>query len=983
LRTFLLVLIAAAAGPTAGGETVDITVHEGTSMAIALSPDRRTIAIDVQGSLWTLPATGGAARRITDEYNDARQPAWGPDGRTIAFQGYRDGTWHIWTVAPDGSGLKAVTSGPFDDREPHWSPDGARIAFSSDRSGNYDIWELDVRSGLARQLTKHPANDFSPTWSPDGKEIAFISDRVPEPGVYAITPEGTERLLASSPGTLGAPSWRPGGTQVLYGVTAAGVARLVLDGQPLVSGEDVHPFRAQWISATEFVYASDGKIRRRSIDPTKKDASTIEFTATLSLTSATYTRRKRDFDGTQPRPTLGILRPAMSPDGKRLAFVALGDLWVMPLGGRPSRLTDDRFVDSDPAWSPDGTRLAFSSDRAGGMDIWIRHLASGRDLRLTELPDAEMAAAWSPDGKRIAFIAMSGFKQGEVHVVDANGGPPRKIFDRSFGPGYPSWSPDGRFVVISALKPYSGRFREGTNHMRLIPVDGGESRLVAPFAHQSLGKRSGDGPFWSPDGRWMAFVGDGHLQVIPVGPSGNPTGPSRALTSELADSISWAGSGRILYMAADRVKLVSIEDGIAKDVLIDLTWRAKVPTGRTVVHAGRLIDMRQPAARTEMDIVIEGHRIRSVEPHRADLHTGAVVDAAGLSVMPGLVEAHGHLHREQGELFGRAHLAYGITTVRSPGAHPYEALEEREAIDSGRRIGPRVFTTGYLLDGRRPYYPLASTAADEAVVDMELDRARRLEYDLLKTYVRLPDLLQKHAIEGAHRIGIPVSSHEVYPAALSGIDSVEHLTGTSRRGYSPKRSLTGAMYEDVIQIVARSGMTITPTAVLTLGGLPGMLARDPSIVQDRRSQALSPAWVVAAMRASSGPAGGGPAADPQARAQAARRASDNLLKLLKAGARIVAGVDSPLVPYGISLHAELEAYVAAGFTPFQALQTATVNTAELLNAEIGVIEAGRLADLVMVEGDPLADIRAARNVRKVIKNGEVFDVEELLNRRIR
>jgi imidazolonepropionase-like amidohydrolase len=178
-------------------------------------------------------------------------------------------------------------------------------------------------------------------------------------------------------------------------------------------------------------------------------------------------------------------------------------------------------------------------------------------------------------------------------------------------------------------------------------------------------------------------------------------------------------------------------------------------------------------------------------------------------------------------------------------------------------------------------------------------------------------------------------------------------------------------------------MTITPTAVLTLGGLPGMLARDPSIVQDRRSQALFPAWVVAAMRAPPGQAGGGPAADPQARAQAARRASDNLLKLLKAGARIVAGVDSPLVPYGVSLHAELEAYVAAGFTPLQALQTATVNTAGLLSAEIGVIEAGRLADLVMVEGDPLADIRAARNVRKVVKNGEVFDVEEVLNRRIR
>src|SRR5678815_5502587 len=92
---------------------VDVIVHEGTSMAVAVSPDRSTLVIDLQGGLWTLPVGGGTAKRITDEYNDARQPSWSPDGKRIAFQGYRDGTWCIWTVAPAGSDLKALTSGPF------------------------------------------------------------------------------------------------------------------------------------------------------------------------------------------------------------------------------------------------------------------------------------------------------------------------------------------------------------------------------------------------------------------------------------------------------------------------------------------------------------------------------------------------------------------------------------------------------------------------------------------------------------------------------------------------------------------------------------------------------------------------------------------------------------------------------------------------------------------------------------------------------
>ena len=217
-----------------------------------------------------------AARRSESSTSTTTRgsPSWSPDGKTIAFQGYRDGTWRIWTVAPDGTGAAAITAGPFDDREPHWSPDGTRIAFSSDRSGNYDIWMLDVNSRQATQVTKNPANDFTPTWSPDGREIAFVSTRTPSPGVYAID-AGRRRAAARRRRWHRRHAVVDAGRQRrrLQRRRAAARARLMLGTQELAASEDVFPFRAQWLSANELLYTADGKIKRRIADAPEASSS--------------------------------------------------------------------------------------------------------------------------------------------------------------------------------------------------------------------------------------------------------------------------------------------------------------------------------------------------------------------------------------------------------------------------------------------------------------------------------------------------------------------------------------------------------------------------------------------------------------------------------------------------------------------------------------------------------------------------------------
>jgi len=970
-----LAIIAAQDFPTT--RQITLTLTEGTSMAAAVSPDRRSIAIDLLGSLWVLPARGGEAKRITPELLEARLPTWSPDSQSIAFQGYEDGTWHIYVINRNGGDAKAVTRGEFDDREPAWSHDGSRIAFSSDRYGGIStIWEVGLASGSLRRVSAR--DGWSPTWSPNDDEIGFVSQdrersaladiRESVPGFWAVSAQGRERLVvdAKQNGMPDGAAWSLDGTYLAH--TLAG-GRLAVNGQ-LTSGadEDVFPFPPSWITRSEFIYTADGQIKRQSLDGT---TSIVPFSASVPLQRSTFSIVHRALEPAGPQRVSGVVRPVVSPDGRAIAFTALGDLWMLPVGGTPMQLTNDPAFELDPAWSPDSTQLAFVSDRGGHMDLWIRDLRTSKETRVTRERAAVSGPAWSRDGSQIAYLG----DRHEVRTVrikpgDCRGGARPGVSAGELG--RPAWAPGCRSVAVGALFPYSDRFREGLNQMLLYSFESGAWSQSVLFPQHSAGNRESGGPVWSPNGTHMAFVTEGKLWAVAVDGQGGAIGPPDVIAEDQPESPSWEGDSRhMVYQTPKGLRRVLADGSPPDPIAVDLTWRAAPLPERVVVHAGHVFDGVLEALHGETDIVIERGIIRSVEGHRDDMHTGEVVNAANETVMPGLIEMHAHLDDGYGGNFGRVFLAYGITSVRIPSINAYAALEQREAFDAGRRMGPRVFFAGDPFDGARVYYPGGIAVTSDSQLEQALDRASTLGVDFFKTHVRLPDRLQKRIVAYAHDQGKPVTSHELYPAIAFGIDGVEHLRGTSRRGYSPKVSGTNRAYKDVVDLLAKSGVTLTPTLGI-LGAFEARATGDKTLLYDQRL-ALFPLPVVAMLADLAG-------APPNAALDQALKPYEAMLKAVVAGGgKILAGTDSPIVPYGLGLHVELDAYVHAGMTPFQALQTATVNAAQALGLgdELGTVQPGKIADLAFIGGDPLLDIHNTRDVKRVMKGGRVYTVAGL------
>jgi Tol biopolymer transport system component len=966
-------------GPAAGGAVAapaesagqpgrtEVTLTEGTNLAAAVSPDGSRVAFDLVTGIWVLPIAGGDAVRLTDDLQDATQPQWSPDGTTLAFQSYRDGNFHLWTVdAAGGKAPKQLTSGPFDHREPKFSPDGKKLVFTSDRggTGSYGVFTFDLATEAITPLTDTASEEAAPYWFPDGGSVVYTVDETAIDAVDVASGAVTRLVTAPAGGKLFGPAVTPDG-QVSYVRLVGAAADLVLGETALTSGEDVFGFAASWLSATEVVYAADGRLRRRTLGGAAAD---IPFAATVTIVTQGKVQQ-RPAATANARAVQGIASPVCSPDGRRIAFRALNALWLTEIGGKPERIVADGYFNSDPDFAPDGLSLVYSSDRAGDADLWVHELTTGTDRRLTALPGAQLTPRWSPDGTRIAYTDHDG----ATWILDVATGSVTQITPTLFMPGRPTWSPDGAVVALAAVKPYSKRFREGTSQILTVDLASGTLTYTEPMPHRSLSTRGDDGPVWSPDGRHLAFVVESVAWVVPVDATGAFTGDPVQVTHEVTDSLTWQGNDALIYLNNGRLRSAPIAGGTPTTIPADLRWRPARTSDRHVIHAGALWDGTATELRRDVDIVVERGRIADVLPHRPGRST---VDASGLTVLPGLIDAHNHWHlrgRQWGDRQGRVWLAYGITTTRSPGDPAYQMVETREALTSGDRLGPRFFATGEAIDGGRVYYNFMRTTRGMRQLGLEMDRARGLGYDLIKTYVRLPVAAQQELVRQAHRAGMRLSSHYLYPASAFGMDGMEHTGATNRLGYSHTVSRLGRAYGDVVALFTISGMSVTPT----LFNSAVMYADDRSLVDDDRTKVLYPSWEYQQLLAKAEQATQPPAA---AMREMLRGNVDMVLRIHRAGGLVIAGTDSPLDNPAVSLHTNLRAMVHFGFTPFEALTTATGNTASWLGMKgrLGVVARGANADLSFVEGDPLADITAAAAVRQVMLGGVLHTVEDLM-----
>jgi len=703
-------------------ETIAIRVSEGTDLGFDLSPDGRSIVFDLLGQLWLVPAQGGEARPITNAVRDTAEdldPSFAPDGRRVLFRGERNGRTGLWLLSLDSGSLRQLTqlSDPDGyDGNATWSADGRLIAFvhavppgSTDKKWRAAIMVLDVVSMTTIELsnTGIPKGDLGdPIWLRGGREFAFVERKAPNErrGRVWIVAAGKASPVTPDSVQAQAPTFTADGRRMAYfapdsdGRTQVWVQEIDANntsiGSPIrvTNHADVTSTRIRWVpNGSALLYSANGRLWK--VSASGGQPTEIRFTAELSLTRPRRTLPPARFpEPGYQEPARGFMGLAISPDAHRIGLLALGKLWIIPVGGSPHAVADVPFEATSLAWSSDGAEVAWSAGVADQKDLFATDLMTGATRRVTALPGREAYPAFSPDGRHLAFVHALNEDDGVLLVVDAKASNVADVGQtRDLGPiglnwtSPPQWSPESDGLLVSG-----GANLNQPGHATFVPLSG-QRQTVTHFPNAPIFLQ------WTPQHK-IVFVRHDRLWQAPFDHTGMLSDPE-PIGNDAALYASSSRDGTLLFVSDGGLRLRS-PDGKQQRLGWPISYTP--PMGEPMlIRNVRIVDGTGGPVTTPRDILIERGRIARIAP-AGSLSTGGahVLEAAGRVVIPGLMDLHAHTYRPD---LLPGFIYFGVTTVRDQGSSMAPLVSYADDIAAGVLPGPRVGYGGFQFYSDWPF----------------------------------------------------------------------------------------------------------------------------------------------------------------------------------------------------------------------------------------------------------------------------------------
>ena len=1012
--------------PPVGGRTLEFDATEGTWMSVDVNPGGDTIVFDLLGDLYTVPVAGGEARLLLGGTAFDAQPVFSPDGSRIAFVSDRSGNDNLWVADADGSNPKQVTKDTGNEAfsSPAWSRDGrsvyvSRRAFRRDEYGLY-LYDLAGGTGIRLEEPEKPFGEImDAVASPDGKSLYYSAKSRAAATLY-FTPNwilhrrnletGATQEVVRAPGGALRPVISPSGREIVYGTRYDGKTGLRV--RSLATGEDrwlLYPIDqdSQHVTITRgllpgfaflpsgdaLVISYGGKLKR--VELASGRSQDIPFTAHVNLAIGPSLSRNFPIETGPVRSRL-IQGPVQSPDGKKLAFSALAHLYVSDLtDGVPSRLIAGDEPQFEPAWSPDGGTIAYVTwTTEGAGHVWSVN-RGGKPKQLTRTPAFYSDPVFSADGKTIYALRSNQLERMQLQEevtpnrfpdlvrIPAAGGEVEVITHAGLGAQRPFITSDpGRVYYATPEGVVSVRADandgSGADQRKHIRIEG-----LHPWSSPGKPIPLDEGVL-SPDGRWLLVGMANQLHLVAVPPMAPETPvvslvadagrPSRQISKLGADYYAWADGGRTITWAVGSTFFRCAFDPSGQCGAVEqFEQRVEVPRdtpqGKLLLRGATVITMRGDEVIADADLLIENERIAAIGPRgSAGEPAGVEVrDVKGQFIVPGFVDTHAHWYELRHDVLDMQNwsflmsLAYGVTSGLDVQAMDQDLFAYQDLVDSGRMIGPRAFSVGQGMFSN-------NRVRSREDVDLLLQRQRDFyRTPNVKSYLIGNRQQRQWVVASALANGLLPTTEGNEELKLDITHAIDGFHGNEHA--LPAEHL----YEDVVRLFVETKIGYTPTLTGSTGSPsptknfyliehkphedPKVRRFMPHFVIDARSSPIQ--WV----RPDQWRTGFGQA--------------ESAGRILRAGGRV--GIGSHAEFQGPAYHYEMWALAAGGAAPQDVLRAATVNGSEILGRadEIGTIAAGKYADLLVLEKNPLEDIRNTMSIRQVMKNGRLYDGDTL------